>query len=399
MVLKKQDILDIESDKNQPNFRRRNPFGIFLVLSYPIIQAIIWILGKKVRPENLAQKVGDKRESILIYQSYQVGDFFMALPAIIKLSGNFKVTVLCRKDCQFVLNNLGIDSLVHENTFLASSGLSTFINTIKSSLILRQAIANINPILSLDFESDPRTAIFLKIAGAPWTISYTRSFGWFFDQTFPLTLNRSHQSEKSIAISIEIQKIFSKFIPKGILDSEKNNHEANSEKKDFQKGSNYFILSCWTRKEEKNWPFQYWNEVLKFISGKKISVQIVVPPEKNSDFLNFKIRWEKKSGISFFEGDLKAIYQITSMSRGIIATDNFLGHMGAYLKKPVFWINGSSNPLHVGPLSPKIKIVQFDPMPCRPCYHRCSNPIHIQCLKELKPKYVIEQLKEWVTSL
>ncbi len=323
----------------------------------------------------------------------------MALPALIKLSGTFKVTVLCRKDCQFVLRDLKIDTLVHENKFLAAPSLLSFIKTLKSALILRHDIIKLNPIFTLDFESDPRTGFFLKIAGAPWTISYERSFSWFFDQTFPITLHRSHQSEKANAITVEIRNIFSKFIPKGILEIDNYDLETKSVEKVIQNGIDYFMVSCWTRKEEKNWPFEYWNKVLDFFSEAKIKIYIIVPPEINLDFLEFKKKWEKKIGIFFLEGDLEAIYQKTRDSLGIIATDNFLGHMGAYLKKPVFWINGSSNPLHVAPQSPKIRIVQFEPMPCRPCYHRCDNPIHIQCLKELKPNYVLEQMKEWLASL
>jgi ADP-heptose:LPS heptosyltransferase len=73
--------------------------------------------------------------------------------------------------------------------------------------------------------------------------------------------------------------------------------------------------------------------------------------------------------------------------------------MGAWLGKPVLWINGSSDPSHVAPRGPATVVVEVEPMPCRPCGHRCVNPVYKRCLLDLSPEGVIAAAAPWLAKL
>ena len=160
------------------------------------------------------------------------------------------------------------------------------------------------------------------------------------------------------------------------------------------KGRTGLMVSCWTRRDEKNWPLDSWNELIAMLLREGRDLCVIVPPDGDQNFHNFRSKWQAK--VEFLAAGLEVIHTRVEAAEGVLCTDNFLGHLGANLGKPVFWINGSSDVDHVRPYGPSVEIVQMEPMPCRPCQHCCINPIHKQCLVELRPNTVAVRAKLWL---
>lgn len=378
-------------DGINPNLRRRKGPALLLAAAAPLLHAALWALRPRSAPSG-----------VFLFQSYQVGDFFMALPAIRRLHRGMPVTVLCRPDCAFVLRRLGIPALPCVFPFLARPSLPSFFASLREARRLRGRLGG----AALDFHSDPRTAFFLKLAGTREAISYRRPAARFFDRLLPLSPAAVHQGEKDMDLAMrfleergkhagdvshELLKAGPSNDPPGTLPDEPVPPPAAA-----PAATRYdLLLSCWTRKEEKNWPLSRWDEVLNLLLARGRRPAVIVPPDGDSAFRDFRARWDSR--LEFIQGDLEEIHDRARDSAAVIALDNFLGHLGAHFGKPVFWINGSSDPEHVRPRG--AAVVQKDPMPCRPCGHRCINPVHLQCLLELRTTDVLPKLDAWLTSL
>ncbi len=363
--------------------RRRLVPSIVLIIAYPVIRIVLWALKNLVGGSKKKVNSG-QLPNLAVYQSYQVGDAFMALPAILLLKPHFTVTIICRPDCQGIFQNEGFQVVPHFNPFFAKPSPTTLWHSLQGAWKMRGQI----PFLALDFDADPRTAFFLKVAGAGTTYSFARSFDWLFDKTFPLVSKPQHQLDKQLAVAEAFLRHKNLAFPKinGTVNEITKSHVHPLR----------ILLSCWTWKNEKNWPLNYWDQIIISLIDSGCSIEIIVPPEGITVFQSFRLQWQ--SQVNFLEGDLDKIHLAAKAADGIVCTDNFLGHMGAYSGKPVFWINGSSDPAHVAPRGPRTQIVQVDTMPCRPCSHRCNNPIHKQCLIELVPEKVKMDLAQWLSQ-
>jgi ADP-heptose:LPS heptosyltransferase len=365
-----------------PNLRRRRLPALLLTAAYPAMAAALWALRAVSGPRASSEAAG-----VVLFQSYQVGDFFMALPAIRRLHGGLSVTVLCRPDCLFVLRRLGIPALACELPFLSRPTPKTFFASLRQAFRLRSRLGPV----ALDFHADPRAAFFLKVAGVRTVCGYRRPFAWFFDRLFPLSDRAVHQSEKDMDLAssfLESQGKHASY-PSSVAPAPGGSAAPGAPARGL-------LLSCWTRKEEKNWPLARWDETLDHLLAQGRRVTVIVPPDGGAEFRAFRAR--RRERVEFLEADLESVHDRAQGCEAVITLDNFLGHLGAYLGKPVFWINGSSDPAHVRPLGPRVAAVQADPMPCRPCGHRCNNPDRLKCLLELRSEAVLPRLDAWLAE-
>lgn len=347
-----------------PNMTRRLGPGLLMGIAASLLKPWLWLLRKNPTtvPKNLT-----------VFQSYLVGDLFMALPALKVLANSCEIQVLCRPDCTQILSDEGLQGIPFDNGFFIQPGFFSFFRTLRSAWKLRGEIGT----SALDFDADPRTAFWLKIAGATRVVSYSRSFAFLFDDLFPIPDEAIHQADKNMAVT------------SGFL----TRHHATGNMKPARTKNPPFIglhppstetwlISCWTRKDTKNWPLDRWDEFLRRMQETRIPFRILNAPDGGAAFQEFHARWTGR--VPFLEGSLREVADAVLASTGIVATDNFIGHMAGYYSKPVLWINGSSDPFQVSPRGPKTRIVQVNPMNCRPCNHRCVNPEYKACLLHLE---------------
>lgn len=365
-------------NSNANEYRRIGP-GLLLALAYPFLRVLTALLARRADPGVPTR--------LFVYQSYQVGDFFMALPAIRRLARNLPVTVIGRPDCLFALEGLGVPSVGFECPFFSRSAPGAFLASLRNAWALRRKLPAGVPVL--DLEADPRTAFFLKVAGLGPLVSYGRRSARFFDRLLPLPAGVRHQGAKSEALAEAFLRDAGLAAERGIAAPEASPNPATND--------GGLLISCWTRKDTKNWPLPHWDAFLEELLRRGRPLRIVVPPDGDADFRAFRARWEGR--IPFLAGGLPEMWSAVRACGGVVATDNFLGHMAAWAGKPVLWINGSSDPEHVAPRTHPLRIAQVDPMPCRPCRHRCVNPVYKQCLHALAPGEVLAAADDWLRAL
>jgi heptosyltransferase-2 len=75
----------------------------------------------------------------------------------------------------------------------------------------------------------------------------------------------------------------------------------------------------------------------------------------------------------------------------VVTNDSGLMHVAASLDKDLVAIYGSTNPRYNPPLHPRAKILYLG-LDCSPCYKRECPLKHTNCLRELRPAQVLEQL-------
>jgi ADP-heptose:LPS heptosyltransferase len=306
----------------------------------------------------------------------------MALPAIRVLASQISIRVLCRPDCAFLLHELGIEAIPFDNPFFVKPGLRTFLQGLGNALALRSRLGRV----ALDFNADPRTGFLLKAAGARSVFSYQRPYGWFIESKMMLPKENLHQSERDIVVA------------EGFLNRGKPVTARVRVQQSLPHGTGKtLIISCWTRKDEKNWSLESWQTFIEALLLEGRTLCILVPPDGDQDFRDFQKRNQRE--VEFLESDLEGVHKRVQAAAGIVCTDNFLGHMGAYLGRPVFWINGSSDPELVRPYGTGTEIVQLDSMACRPCLHQCINPVYKQCLMHLTPEAVKARARIWLDGI
>lgn len=351
--------------------RRQGP-GLILALAWPFLKAGAVCLGFGRRP--------GPPGTLLAFAAYQVGDLYMALPALELLARHVRVTVACRPGCEGILARRGFAALPFPHPAFASASPRAFLRGLRAAFALRgrtRAFA-----AAFDLDGDPRTALMLRAAGCARVEAPRRPFAWLFDASWPVPAHGPHQAEREWAAAAAW------LASRGIAAPPAP--PAPPSAPPAPAGAP-LLLSCWTRKDEKNWPWERWDEVLALLVSSGRPFAVLDAPDGDAGFAAFRARWGGRA--RFLAADLPGIEDAVRACAGVIGTDNFLGHMAAALGKPVLWINGSSDPAAVAPRGPGTEIAQCEPMPCRPCGHRCANPVYKRCLKDLGPGPVTERLR------
>jgi len=346
-----------------PNLMRRGGPGLLAGVLTPLLKPLLRAFPKPRLYPNVP---------LSVFQSYLVGDLFMALPALQELGKSIDIQILCRPDCVEILRGLGFKALPFDNAFLTRPTFTTFFRTFSQAWKLRGELGS----MALDLDADPRTAFWLKIAGVHTALSFDRAGASLFDTRFAMPPEAVHQADRDIAVVQAFCE--SRFVgPVGANDYLPLPGQPSSQ----QKANASWIISCWTRKDTKNWPLDRWEQLLEKMLAANVSFRILEAPDGDEGFKDFRQRWSQRA--EFMNGSLADVVEQIRSCAGIVATDNFTGHVAGYFGKPVLWINGSSDARQVLPRGPRTYAVQVDPMPCRPCGHRCANPEYKACLVRL----------------
>jgi heptosyltransferase-2 len=143
--------------------------------------------------------------------------------------------------------------------------------------------------------------------------------------------------------------------------------------------------------EAKRWPTAYYAEVANaaLVNGWEVWLfgsdkDILVTDEINRYTQNRCLNLGGKTKLG------QAI-DLMSLCDAVISNDSGLMHVAAALDKKLVAIYGSSDPYHTPPMSSKA-VVEYLGLECSPCFQRKCPLIHLNCLKNIHPTKVINQL-------
>jgi ADP-heptose:LPS heptosyltransferase len=324
------------------NLRRRPVLGLPALVAAPFLRLLLLPV----------RRYGKTEAPLWVFSSYMVGDLFMALPALKRLAAATDLRVLCRPDCVGILRGEGLEPVPFENRFLLRRSPAAFVHTLRAAWHLRGMRKN----NGLDFDADPRSALWLQLAGCARVESYRRPFGILFDATFELPSDAVHQADRDQAVVDHFLRTHRgdlsapQTITGAVARASTPGVALGALSAPLTQTSAPWILSVWTRKAAKNWPLEHWNALMERLIEDRVPFAVLHAPDGDSAYQLFRARWAGL--IAFIEGDLDLVAEHVKESAGVVATDNFLGHMAGYYGKPVLWINISSPAAQVEPRGP-----------------------------------------------
>ncbi len=147
--------------------------------------------------------------------------------------------------------------------------------------------------------------------------------------------------------------------------------------------------------EAKRWPADYYAKVaeLKIRDG----WQVWLFGSKNDHPGGETIRQRLIPGLReeaanlAGETSLAEAIDLLSAASAVVSNDSGLMHVAAALNRPLVAVYGSTSPQVTPPLADQVEIVRLG-LECSPCFERTCRFGHYNCLRELKPRPVIEAL-------
>ena len=95
------------------------------------------------------------------------------------------------------------------------------------------------------------------------------------------------------------------------------------------------------------------------------------------------------------ETSLAEAIDLLSCAGAVVSNDSGLMHVSAALGRPLAAVYGSTSPAFTPPLSEQVEVVRLG-LDCSPCFERTCRFGHNNCMRELKPRAVIEALDRLV---
>jgi heptosyltransferase-2 len=141
----------------------------------------------------------------------------------------------------------------------------------------------------------------------------------------------------------------------------------------------------------KRWPATYFAEIAQRLQHRGYAVWLI-GSAKDKDAAD-KIVSLGNSGCRNLCGltDLTDAIALLSCAQLVISNDSGLMHLAAALDRPMLALFGSSSPQFTPPLSANAKVVKLD-LKCSPCFKRECPLGHFNCMKQLTPDKVWENL-------
>ncbi len=144
--------------------------------------------------------------------------------------------------------------------------------------------------------------------------------------------------------------------------------------------------------DAKRWPVEHFAETANAIINKGWQVWLF-GSDKDLTITN-KINLLTKGQCVNLGGktNLGEVIDLMSLCDTVVSNDSGLMHVAAALDKKLIAIFGSSNPHHTPPINPKA-IIEYLGLECSPCFKRECPLGHLNCLKNISPKNIINSIK------
>lgn len=143
--------------------------------------------------------------------------------------------------------------------------------------------------------------------------------------------------------------------------------------------------------EAKRWPAEYYAEVANQALEKGWQVWLF-GSEKDAPVTGSINQMTRNRCLDLGgKTRLGEAIDLMSLCQTVVSNDSGLMHVAAALDKKVIAIYGSSDPHHTPPMNPEA-IVLWLGLDCSPCFKRVCPLGHLNCLKQLPPERVLQEI-------
>lgn len=248
----------------------------------------------------------------------------------------------------------------------------------------------------------------LKSALVPFFAGIPKRTGWRGEMRFGL-LNDIRKLDKAryplmierfMALAFEPGATLSEPYPQPALRIEAQSREAALAK--FELSLDRPVLALCPGAEfgeSKRWPAEHFAKVaeLKIRQG----WQVWLFGSKNDREVGEDIRARLIPGLReeainlSGETSLAEAIDLLSCAEAVVSNDSGLMHVAAAVARPLVAVYGSTSPAFTPPLSQQVEVVRLG-LDCSPCFERTCRFGHNNCMRELKPRPVVEALDRLV---
>jgi heptosyltransferase-2 len=141
----------------------------------------------------------------------------------------------------------------------------------------------------------------------------------------------------------------------------------------------------------KRWPARHFAELAQGIAARGCAVWLIGSPKDSQ--LGSEIARAAGGVCRNLCGQttLGEAIDLLSATAFVVTNDSGLMHIAAALGKPQVALYGSSSPEFTPPLSPNARILTLE-LPCSPCFKRECPLGHFNCMNQLAPDRVLEEI-------
>lgn len=169
--------------------------------------------------------------------------------------------------------------------------------------------------------------------------------------------------------------------------------DLRAEKIDFEKSIIFIHGTTWTTKE---WPVEYWKQLLNIVAGS--GYQVLIPWGNEQEFQRAKtIALAHPSARVLPKLTLSGITAVLANSRAAVAVDTGIGHLAAALALPTVSLYGPTDPLATGTMGANQVHLnpQFQCAPClnEQCRYSGESKVKPACFDQIAPEKVWENVK------
>jgi len=167
----------------------------------------------------------------------------------------------------------------------------------------------------------------------------------------------------------------------------------------IKSGEEYALIGPGTRWETKIWPAEYFGEVAGGIKSRH-GLHVVLVGMQNESAIAEAVAELAGVDVINLAGKTKLpeLIALVEGARVVVMHDSGPMHLAMALGKPMVALYGPTNPQRTGPYGGDGSVVRLD-LPCSPCYIRKLQdcPYNHRCMRELKPKMVLEKVSYLMT--
>jgi heptosyltransferase-2 len=141
----------------------------------------------------------------------------------------------------------------------------------------------------------------------------------------------------------------------------------------------------------KRWPAEYFAELARRLTDAGYAVWLAGSANDAAIGADI-VRLSERPCVNLSgRTTLAEAIDVMSCASLVVSNDSGLMHIAAALDKPLVAIFGSSSPAFTPPASPQARIVRLG-LPCSPCFQRVCPLGHFNCMLQLKPDLVWDQI-------